>query len=97
MRLPPADVLLSWPPPNYENPKTRGDALLIVNSVLIGFTTITVALRLCTLRQEALVEPRLMEQYLDTRIVIKRWFGIDDVFILLALVSTANPRLKIHA
>jgi hypothetical protein len=48
MRLPPSDVLESWPTPNYQNPETRGDALLIVNSVLIGLTVITVALRLCT-------------------------------------------------
>jgi hypothetical protein len=52
MRLPPAEILLSWPSPNYENPKTRGDALLIVNSVLIGLTVITVGLRLCTLKRE---------------------------------------------
>jgi hypothetical protein len=51
MRLPPADVFLSWPSPNYENPKTRGDALLIVNSVLIGLTIVTVGLRLCTLKR----------------------------------------------
>ena len=71
MRLPPADVLLSWPTPNYENPVTRGNALVIVNSIFIGFVVITVGLRLYT------------------RLVIKRWFGIDDVFILLALVGSS--------
>lgn len=70
MRLPPVEVLLQWPTPNYTNPVTRGDALLIVNSILITLVIITVGLRLYT------------------RLVIKRWFGLDDVFILLALVST---------
>jgi hypothetical protein len=68
MRLPPVDVLLSWPTPNYVNPKTRGPALAIVNYTLAAVTIITVALRLYT------------------RVFIKRWFGLDDVFIILALV-----------
>jgi hypothetical protein len=70
MRLPPAEILLKWPPPNYENPVTRGPALAVVNYVLISITIIFVALRLYT------------------RIAIKRWFGLDDVFIIVALVST---------
>ncbi|KAH5690820.1 hypothetical protein HBI23_013520 [Parastagonospora nodorum] len=70
MRLPPVDVLLSWPTPNYENPKTRGPALAIVNYTLAAVTIITVALRLYT------------------RVFIKRWFGLDDVFIILALIFT---------
>lgn len=70
MQLPPVDVLLSWPTPNYDNPVTRGPALVIVNSIFISLAIITVAARIYT------------------RIVIKRWFGIDDVFILLALLFT---------
>jgi hypothetical protein len=70
MRLPPTDVLLKWPIPNYEDPVTRGPGLAIVNYVLISITIIFVALRLYT------------------RIFIKRWFGLDDVFIIVALVST---------
>ncbi|OAL06061.1 hypothetical protein IQ06DRAFT_75060 [Phaeosphaeriaceae sp. SRC1lsM3a] len=70
MRLPPADVLLSWPTPNYDNPVTRGPTLVIVNYILAVITIITVGLRLYT------------------RTVIKRWFGIDDVFIILALIFT---------
>lgn len=70
MQLPAPEVFLSWPTPNYKNPKTRGDALVIVNSIFIGFTVIIVFLRLYT------------------RLVIKRWLGIDDIFILLALVSS---------
>ncbi|RAR01158.1 integral membrane protein [Stemphylium lycopersici] len=70
MQLPPYDVLLSWPTPNYDNPPTRGPALVIVNSIFISLATLTVAARLYT------------------RIVIKRWFGIDDIFIVLALLFT---------
>src|SRR4051812_2921558 len=70
MQLPPVDVLLSWPTPNYEDPVTRGPALVIVNSIFVALAVSTVAARLYT------------------RIVIKRWFGIDDVFILLALLFT---------
>ncbi|KAL6712563.1 hypothetical protein ACN47E_000440 [Coniothyrium glycines] len=70
MRSPPLEVLLSWPKPNYENPKTRGPALVIVNSICITLVIVVVALRLYT------------------RLVIKRWFGLDDIFILLALAFT---------
>jgi hypothetical protein len=72
MRLPPADVLLSWPTPNYENPVTRGPALVITNCIFVAIAVTTVGLRLYT------------------RVVIKRWFGVDDVFIIVALVGT-NP------
>ncbi|OAL56539.1 hypothetical protein IQ07DRAFT_554538 [Pyrenochaeta sp. DS3sAY3a] len=41
MRLPPVEVLLSWPTPNYENPITRGNALIIVNSIFISLATLT--------------------------------------------------------
>ena len=77
MQLPPYDVLLSWPTPNYDDPPTRGPALVIVNSIFISLATLTVAARLYT------------------RIAIKRWFGIDDVFIVLALVSTLSPPIYV--
>ena len=35
MRLPPLEVLYSWPDPNYVDPVTRGSALLIVNCVFV--------------------------------------------------------------
>jgi hypothetical protein len=76
MRLPPAKVLENWPTPNYINPVTHGDALLIVNSIFISLVIIIVALRLYT------------------RLVIKRWFGLDDIFILLALVSTDTDTVQ---
>jgi hypothetical protein len=61
-------VILTWPTPNYVDPPTRGDALLIVNSILIALVVIVVGLRMYT------------------RLIIKRWFGLDDIFILVALV-----------
>jgi hypothetical protein len=61
-------VILTWPTPNYDNPPTRGEALVIVNSLLIALVVIVVGLRMYT------------------RLTIKRWFGLDDIFILLALV-----------
>ncbi|CAI6336000.1 unnamed protein product [Periconia digitata] len=70
MRNIPVEVLLSWPTPNYTNPKTRGNALLAVNLGFIVLVVTTVFLRLYT------------------RIFIKRWFGIDDFLILLALIFT---------
>lgn len=62
-------MILSWPKPNYTHPETRGDALVIINSILIALVVIVVGLRLYT------------------RLRIKRWFGLDDIFILLALVG----------
>lgn len=70
MRLPPYEVLLSWPTPNYENPVTRGHTLVVVNAIFLGLVIVTVGLRLYT------------------RLVVKRWFGLDDIFILLALLFT---------
>jgi hypothetical protein len=48
MRVPPVEVILSWPAPNYTDPTTRGEALLIVNLVFISIAFITVGLRLYT-------------------------------------------------
>jgi hypothetical protein len=69
MRSIPAEVLLSWPTPNYDDPVTRGYALVVVNSIFITLVVIVVSLRLYT------------------RLWIKRWFGSDDLFIILALVG----------
>ena len=48
MRIPPTEVLLTFPTPNYTNPETRGPALVIVNGVFIVLTVIAVALRVYT-------------------------------------------------
>lgn len=72
MKLPPLDVIANWPTPNYDNPATRGNALLIVNYAFATITIVTVGLRLYT------------------RAVIKRWFGLDDIFIILALVRACH-------
>ncbi|KAH7126850.1 hypothetical protein B0J11DRAFT_287720 [Dendryphion nanum] len=70
MRYVPPEVLLSFPTPNYDDPVTRGHALLVVNSIFVALTVVVVCMRMYT------------------RIYLKRWFGVDDVFILLALVFT---------
>jgi hypothetical protein len=46
MREVPLSVYLHWPAPNYEDPKTRGGALLIVNIVCIILVTLSIAIRL---------------------------------------------------
>lgn len=46
MRLPPLAVIESWPESNYTDPKTHGDALLIVNIIFITLVCIAVAGRL---------------------------------------------------
>lgn len=48
MHLPPPEVLMSWPLPNYVNPVTRGSAVLIVNIVTITIAFLVTCLRLYT-------------------------------------------------
>lgn len=48
MQLPPAEVLLAWPLPNYSDPVTRGDAVLIVNIITIIIAFLMTCLRLYT-------------------------------------------------
>ena len=69
MRLPPLEVLYSWPDPNYVDPVTRGSALLVVNCVFVSVAVLFVGARLYT------------------RLWVKNWFGLDDVFIILAMVG----------
>ena len=46
MRQPPADVVASWPAPNYTNPETRGPALIVVELITVFISTVCIALRL---------------------------------------------------
>jgi hypothetical protein len=46
MREVPLSVFLHWPAPNYENPTTRGNALLAVNIVFITLVTLSIGIRL---------------------------------------------------
>ncbi|PWY70255.1 integral membrane protein [Aspergillus heteromorphus CBS 117.55] len=48
MQLPPASVLATWPTPNYVDPVTRGNAVLIVNVTLLSLAFIVTVLRLYT-------------------------------------------------
>lgn len=65
----PPGVLLSWPAPNYTNPQTRSQALVVVDTLFPALSFLVVAFRTYT------------------RVYLKRWFGMDDVLITLALVS----------
>lgn len=77
MRLPPFEVLLSWPTPNYTNPETRGYALLVVNLIFISFALFMALSRFYT------------------RIFIRKWFGLDDVFLLAALVCKSREQISV--
>ncbi|KAJ4367472.1 hypothetical protein N0V83_007055 [Neocucurbitaria cava] len=46
MRTPPAEVLITWPKPNYVDPVTRGPALMIVELTLLPLAMIVVFLRM---------------------------------------------------
>ncbi|KXH37460.1 integral membrane protein [Colletotrichum simmondsii] len=46
MRIPPIDVLIHWPRPNYINPENRGPGLLIIEMVFLGIALICLCLRM---------------------------------------------------
>ena len=46
MRLPPPEVVATWPPPNYINPVTRGPTLIIVELITLAISLISLGLRL---------------------------------------------------
>ncbi|KAL6239592.1 hypothetical protein BDW75DRAFT_236197 [Aspergillus navahoensis] len=48
MRLPPLEVIASWPTPNYVDPPTRSHGVLIASIILLVLSTIITALRLYT-------------------------------------------------
>ncbi|GKT52064.1 uncharacterized protein ColSpa_12245 [Colletotrichum spaethianum] len=51
MRIPPLEFLLSWPPPRYDNPETRGPANEIVALSLLGIAAVLLAIRIHTRRR----------------------------------------------
>jgi hypothetical protein len=48
MIIPPTDVILRWPTPNYDHPETRSEAFIIVNSLFLALSIVAVILRLYT-------------------------------------------------
>ena len=46
MRNPPPEVIASWPAPNYVDPETRGQSLLIVNIILLTLCFVVLGGRL---------------------------------------------------
>ncbi|KAF4550271.1 Hypothetical protein D9617_18g034620 [Elsinoe fawcettii] len=67
MRIPPLEVLATFPQGDFDNPRTMGPALLIVNVIFMALTTVAVASRVWF------------------RATMKRQFGKDDAFIVIAL------------
>ncbi|OLN81477.1 hypothetical protein CCHL11_09056 [Colletotrichum chlorophyti] len=51
MRIPPLEVILSWPPPRYDDPETRGPANEIVVIILLAIATVIIAIRIYTRKQ----------------------------------------------
>ncbi|KAF5879329.1 putative integral membrane protein [Botrytis fragariae] len=48
MQLPSPEILASWPVPNYDNPTTRGNGVLIVTSILFPLVLSMIFIRLYT-------------------------------------------------
>ncbi|KAF9877333.1 integral membrane protein [Colletotrichum karsti] len=48
MRIPPPEVILSWPTPRYDNPETRGPANEIIALILLAIATTIIAIRTYT-------------------------------------------------
>jgi hypothetical protein len=48
MKLPPPEVLATWPVPNYIDPEVRGPGLIITQIVLLSIAMIFIAARLYT-------------------------------------------------
>ncbi|GFF22079.1 hypothetical protein IFM61606_01218 [Aspergillus udagawae] len=83
MRLPPPEVLATWPIPNYVDPPTRGNGALIVNIVCLSFAFVVTLLRLYT-RLKITYSPGLD----DVLIVIALGFAI----AMCAITSLATVR-----
>ena len=45
MRIPPTEIIVSWPEPNYINPNTQGESLIITNATFMVLIILAVALR----------------------------------------------------
>lgn len=46
MRLPPKDVIATWPEPNYDDPDTKGPSLLVVQLCLMPLAMLALGARL---------------------------------------------------
>ncbi|KAK8214032.1 hypothetical protein IWZ01DRAFT_539937 [Phyllosticta capitalensis] len=64
----PLDEIAKWPKPNYVNPVTRGNGIVVLNVVLASISLAMLALRIYS------------------RVYLKRWFGSDDIYMIIAFV-----------
>ncbi|KAI0911882.1 hypothetical protein F4824DRAFT_15678 [Ustulina deusta] len=51
MRIPPIEVIASWPKPNYINPEARAPAGIIIGSIFLAFVTLVLVIRLYSRKQ----------------------------------------------
>lgn len=70
---PPADVIASWPKPNFVDPELRGDGLLVGSVLLVTIAFLVVCMRLWS------------------RFIVMHQGGLDDVLIVVAMVSFCSP------
>ena len=51
MKIPPIEVIASWPTPNYINPESRAPIGKVVGSILLVSVTIVILIRLYSRKQ----------------------------------------------
>ena len=95
MRLPPLEVLQSWPKPNFVNPITRGNELLLITIILFPLAMGMVALRAFTRLRISKsfgaddivllvsVPPTIVSQLLEWKHPFPQWPGKFKVVILV--------------
>lgn len=70
-RIPPFEILSSWPQANYVNPEKRGPGIYISSALFTLLGSTALALRLYA------------------RLCVRRWLGLDDLFVILGWVRNS--------
>ena len=75
MRLPPIEIWMSFPTPNYDDPVTRGPSLIIVNSVFTTLVVLAVAgrfySRLCIQKWFGVDDAMMVLAFVSTSDVVR--------------------------
>ena len=82
MRDIPLKVYASWPAPNYVNPVTRGNELLITNIILITLVTFSIVIRIISRLKQA--RPGIDDVFIFIAYIFT--IGLTIVVIMGALV-----------
>ncbi|KAK1524539.1 integral membrane protein [Colletotrichum paranaense] len=88
MRIPPIDVLIHWPRPNYINPENRGPGLLIIEMVFLGIAMICLCLRMY------IRIVKIRQTWWDDWLMVAGMVFCIGVTICVIL-GTARPHLKL--